>query len=114
MPGRVEVEDVADALDVEATRRDVGGDENVDIPVLEPVQFGDTARLIHVAMNLASAVTIALQRFSEFAHRRLAVAEDDRGRDILFLEDRKSVVEGKCVSVRVDLGGRRIIKNKHK
>src|SRR3546814_14444668 len=26
--------------------------------------------------------------------------------------DRKSVVEGKSVSVRVDLGGRRIIKNK--
>src|SRR3546814_12085886 len=28
--------------------------------------------------------------------------------------DRKSVVEGKSVSVRVDLGGRRIIKKKHK
>src|SRR3546814_14364008 len=27
-------------------------------------------------------------------------------------EDRKSVVQGKSVSVRVDLGGRRIIKNK--
>src|SRR3546814_16338342 len=30
------------------------------------------------------------------------------------LEDRKSVVSGKSVSVRVDLGGRRIIKNKKK
>src|SRR3546814_11784230 len=29
------------------------------------------------------------------------------------LLDRKSVVEGKSVSVRVDLGGRRIIKKKH-
>src|SRR3546814_1202493 len=28
-------------------------------------------------------------------------------------EDRKSVVEGKCVSVRVDLGGRRILKTKN-
>src|SRR3546814_12267977 len=28
-------------------------------------------------------------------------------------EDRKSVVEGKSVSVRVDLGGRRIIKKKN-
>src|SRR3546814_15759952 len=28
------------------------------------------------------------------------------------IADRKSVVEGKSVSVRVDLGGRRIIKNK--
>src|SRR3546814_11774915 len=31
-----------------------------------------------------------------------------------WLEDRKSVVEGKSVSVRVDLGGRRIIKKKNK
>src|SRR3546814_11412196 len=30
------------------------------------------------------------------------------------LEDRKSVVEGKSVSVRVDLGGRRIIKTNKK
>src|SRR3546814_20292737 len=30
------------------------------------------------------------------------------------LQDRKSVVEGKSVSVRVDLGGRRIIKKKKK
>src|SRR3546814_13649433 len=29
-------------------------------------------------------------------------------------EDRKSVVSGKSVSVRVDLGGRRIIRNKNK
>src|SRR3546814_281210 len=33
---------------------------------------------------------------------------------IAFDEDRKSVVEGKSVSVRVDLGGRRIIKKKKK
>src|SRR3546814_15851353 len=31
-----------------------------------------------------------------------------------YLEDRKSVVEGKSVSVRVDLGGRRCIKKKKK
>src|SRR3546814_2811690 len=29
-----------------------------------------------------------------------------------FVQDRKSVVEGQSVSVRVDLGGRRIIQNK--
>src|SRR3546814_19852721 len=33
-----------------------------------------------------------------------------RGRDRCTLQDRTSVVEGKSVSVRVDLGGRRIIK----
>src|SRR3546814_13510055 len=35
------------------------------------------------------------------------IVELERGKT-----DRKSVVEGKSVSVRVDLGGRRIIKNK--
>src|SRR3546814_20977813 len=42
-----------------------------------------------------------------FRARRVAVA--DRG-----ALDRKSVVEGKSVSGRVDLGGRRIIKKKNK
>src|SRR3546814_12685506 len=32
--------------------------------------------------------------------------------DLLELIDRKSVVEGKSVSVRVDLGGRRVVKKK--
>src|SRR3546814_13656358 len=39
---------------------------------------------------------------------RLLAVEDGAGRD------RKSVVSGKSVSVRVDLGGRRIIKKKNK
>src|SRR3546814_15022878 len=34
--------------------------------------------------------------------------------EVAALEDRKSVVQGKSVSVRVDLGGRRIIKKKKK
>src|SRR3546814_13537326 len=40
--------------------------------------------------------------------RTILVRVNDRG------QDRKSVVEGKSVSVRVDLGGRRIIKKKKK
>src|SRR3546814_18168035 len=56
------------------------------------------------------------------AHRAVAVAGEDVAAD--FLEqrtvhlgdaalDRKSVVSGKSVSVRVDLGGRRIINKKN-
>src|SRR3546814_12369802 len=45
------------------------------------------------------------------------VIPDDGGKDIFVpgrtLEDRRSVVEGKSVSVRVDLGGRRVIKQKN-
>src|SRR3546814_13161241 len=39
---------------------------------------------------------------------------DDQGPGQPAQEDRKSVVEGKSVSVRVDLGGRRYIKKKNK
>src|SRR3546814_17654144 len=41
--------------------------------------------------------------------RRSFPTQSDRGRS----RDRKSVVSGKSVSVRVDLGGRRLIKNKN-
>src|SRR3546814_18244453 len=45
--------------------------------------------------------------------RRLITLEDG-SKISLDARDRKSVVEGKSVSVRVDLGGRRIIKKKKK
>src|SRR3546814_19819014 len=44
MPGRVEIEDVADALDVEPARGDVGGDEDVDLTALEQIEFGEPLR----------------------------------------------------------------------
>src|SRR3546814_18175602 len=44
------------------------------------------------------------------ADLRGALTEGSRGLPVV-LPDRKSVVSGKSVTVRVDLGGRRIIKN---
>src|SRR3546814_13395923 len=44
------------------------------------------------------------------AGARIEIGIGRTGRDDKAGEDRKSVVEGKSVSVRVDLGGRRIIK----
>ncbi len=72
---------MAHALDVEPARRDIGGDEDVDLARLEPVELGDPLALLHVAVNLARSQPFALQRLVEIAHRRLAVAEDDRGGD---------------------------------
>src|SRR3546814_15303525 len=37
-------------------------------------------------MDLAGLVPITLERFRQFAHRRLAIAENDRGVDILGLD----------------------------
>src|SRR5690606_28081511 len=59
MPRRVEVEHVADALDVEPACGDVRGDEDVDLAALEPLELGDAARLVHVAVNLARAKPVA-------------------------------------------------------
>src|SRR3546814_19984274 len=42
------------------------------------------------------------------------IRREGRLRKIILNPDRKSVVWGKSVSVRVDLGGRRIIKKKNK
>src|SRR3546814_11566801 len=46
------------------------------------------------------------------AHDRPVLGELQRETPDLEPRDRKSVVQGKSVSVRVDLGGRRIIKKK--
>src|SRR3546814_14810425 len=56
--------------------------------------------------RLASAISASLSLTSQ-----VALKESTLGRVSL---DRKSVVLGKSVSVRVDLGGRRIIKKKNK
>src|SRR3546814_18576639 len=53
----------------------------------------------------------APQESAERHQRRDAVAEDLEGGE---QRDRKSVVKGKRVSVRVDLGGRRLMKKKKK
>ena len=87
LPRHVEVDDVADAFDVEAARGDVGGDEDVDLVVLEAVELGDALGLVHVALDLADREAGALEAGGELAHRRLAVAEDDRVLELLVAQD---------------------------
>src|SRR3546814_11038794 len=55
------------------------------------------------------------QSAAKIAQQVLADAQQQDNRpNAIKAQDRKSVVEGKSVSVRVDLGGRRIIKKKKK
>src|SRR3546814_12668225 len=56
----------------------------------------------------ASATTAGSSVARPASRPRLSAASSEQPR----LRDRKSVVSGKSVSVRVDLGGRRIIKQK--
>jgi hypothetical protein len=90
MPGHVVVEDVADVLDVEAAGGDVGGDEDVDLAGLEAVELADPLGLLHVAVDLAGVEAGALEALGELAHRRLAVAEDDRGAHVIAASGRSA------------------------
>src|SRR3546814_18846431 len=67
----------------------------------------DTAR---VAVGVEQHARARLARRSGEAHRIVEQPRDESRQPRCV--DRKSVVEGKSVSVRVDLGGRRIIKKK--
>src|SRR3546814_11144223 len=74
---------------------------------------------LHRALELAGAASPSLDaaaaelRAAE-AGRQIAGLRPNPSLAIDAEKDRKSVVEGKSVSVRVDLGGRRIIKKKKK
>src|SRR3546814_16296783 len=78
-----------------------------------PVRDGDFAGLL-AYMDEAHFLAFGVERVAGerriVARRRVVAAESERG-EMLASQDRKSVGEGKSVSVRVDLGGRRIIKN---
>ena len=82
VPWNVIVEDVADALDVETAGGDIGSDQDIDLVSLEPLELADPLRLLHVAMDLTDIETAPFEARAEFAHRRLTVAEDDRGPDL--------------------------------
>ncbi len=51
LPRHVIVEHVADALDVQPARGDVGGDQDVDVAGLEPLQLLQALGLLHVAVD---------------------------------------------------------------
>src|SRR3546814_13131893 len=69
-----------------------------------------TAADLDLGAVLADRAFAALRDPGEFAK----VEVGDWGHSLAWPSDRKSVVWGKSVSVRVDLGGRRIIKKKKK
>src|SRR3546814_6067381 len=60
--------------------------------------------------SLAQSLLPAIHRFDPAEHLPQPEAEADDGKEAR--QDRKSVVEGKSVYIRVDLGGRRSIKKK--
>src|SRR3546814_18808133 len=83
------------ALPGVAAQVTIGGITARDLPVIVSPAFGDTNV---IGMNFLSQLK----------------AWRVEGRDIVLIPDRQSVVSGKSVSVRVDIGGRRYTKKKKK
>ena len=77
MDRQVEVEDVADIGDVEAARRDIGGDEQLQLVVAKALQHGHARALVHVPVQCARIEIMLDQRAEQFRHVAFAVAEDD-------------------------------------
>src|SRR3546814_17251533 len=73
--------------------------------IIEPYRW--TAGYLNGVIN-------SVIRALEFLSLILTRGSASQFRQLAFRVDRKRVVSGKSVSVRVDLGGRRIIKNKKK
>ncbi len=100
MPRRIEIEDVADTLDIQPARSDIGRYQDIHRSRPESFQFGNSRRLINVAMNLARLETVALQALVQFTNRRLAVAEDHRAQHFLMLQHR---AQGFALLARINL-----------
>jgi nicotinate-nucleotide adenylyltransferase len=89
----VVIQHVADAFDVEAARGDVGGDEDVELAVLELLDEPLALRLRDVAVDRGGAETARLQLLREFLGGRFGAREDDHRLERFGFEDARERVE---------------------
>src|SRR3546814_17726217 len=92
---------------------DVCSSDLIGINDLSKSKDGDSKELRGVAKIEHDRNEILLRKYAAYARtvmnsEKIGISADKQSRD------RKSVVEGKSVSVGVDLGGRRFIKKKNK
>src|SRR5439155_21719927 len=86
MVRHVEIENVGQALDVEATRGHIAADQKPDLAVSETLQRLGPLRLDHIAMQRRHVEAVLGERAVENVHVALAVAKDQRVLYILVLE----------------------------
>ena len=73
------VQHVADALHIQATRGHVGGDQDVQLAVLELLDGAFTLLLLHVAVDGGGGQATGLQFLRQFFGAQLGAGEDDHG-----------------------------------
>src|SRR3546814_19823159 len=90
--------------------------EDLNVPMKDDLVTDDTRlRAAVPTVNELSDRGAKVLILAHFGRPKGLVNPDmSRAQTVTALSDRKSVVEGKRVSVRVDLGGRLIIKKKEK
>ncbi len=118
--GRVHVQDQVDAVDVDTAGGDVGGDQDVDVTVLEVGQRAGPRALRHAAVQRVGAHTGVAQLLGDAVGAELGADEDDGAalaggdgggdrRLVLRLHDQHVVGHGGDRALgRVDLVGRRV------
>src|SRR3546814_15114194 len=88
----------------------VTGVQTCALPILLVATNGKVVRFRQAAVRIMSRIARGVRGMKLAAGEKIiALIVPEEGGQLL---DRKSVVEGKSVSVREDLGGRRIIKKK--
>ena len=91
--GHVVVDDVADALHVEAARRDVGRHQDVELAALEAHHGPLAVLLLHVAVECRDREAACLEPLGQFHRRLLGAREHQHGVEGLRLEDARQGVE---------------------
>ena len=81
----IEIENMTHALDVEATRGNVGAYQECNISCFEALERIRSLELIHVTVQLSGVETMALQRAVQNPHVAFSVAKDQRIRNIFAL-----------------------------
>ena len=89
----VVVDDVGDAVDVETTRGDIGGDEDVERARLQLADGAFTLRLHDVAVDRGGGETTRAQLLGQLLGGLLGAHEDDHRLEGLDLEDASQGVE---------------------
>ncbi len=91
--GNVVVDDVADALDVQPARGHVGGDQDVDIPALEPIDDFLALLLRHVAVECGGRESARFEPSGEFLGGHARAREHQHRVERLDLQDPGQRVE---------------------
>ena len=90
---QIVVDDVADALDVEAASGDVGGDEDVELAVLQRLHRAFALRLLDVAVDGGGGVAASAQLLGDLLGVTSRAGEDDHAVEVLDLENAGQRVE---------------------